>query len=171
MSPGRKILNAVLLLMLSPFAAYAQTSGITFIPEVVFAGRSQGKGELRLLLGEPRPFTVQSLGARQGDGSFRLDQEVRFEDKPVESRFWVIKPIGADSYAGTLSDAAGPVVGHINGRRMTLTYPLTSWGLSMEQTMDLAEDGRSVVNCGVIRFLGIPIGELQETIRLIDVRS
>lgn len=159
-------LQALMLAMLMPLAAHSQISRSDFIPEKVFAGRSQGKGELKILLGKTRPFTVQSLGTMQSDGSFRLDQEVRFEGEPVESRSWVMQQYQVGSYSAKLTGAAGPVTGHTEGSRMTLLYPLNNWGLSMEQTMDLAEDGHTILNYGSIRFLGIPVGELRETIQL-----
>ena len=102
----------------------------------------------------------------QSDGSFRLDQEVRFENEPVEYRSWIMQQSGTGSYTGTLTGAAGPVVGHIEGSRMTLHYPLNNWGLHMEQTMELAEDGRIIMNYGRIHFFCIPVGELWETIQL-----
>lgn len=165
----RSIELAAYFLMLStsaPMVAYSQEPQTTFVPEVVFAGQSQGQGELQLLFGEARTFTVHSVGARQNDGSFRLDQEVRFTNKPVEHRTWVVQQVGPGHYLGSLTGAAGPVTAQVQGRRMSLQYPLNNWGLKMEQTMDLTREGNTVNNYGKISFLGIQIGELREIIRL-----
>ncbi len=136
------------------------------VPEVVFAGRSSGKGELRLGLGQKQPFAVASLGTLQGDGRFRLEQEVRFGDKPARKRSWMMWQTSPGHYSATLSDAAGPVTLAVEGSRLTLRYPVNHWGLVMHQTLDLARDGRTVRNAGSLRFLGIPVGQLQETIHL-----
>ncbi len=121
-----------------------------------------------MLLGQARPFRVESLGTRQANGSLRLQQIVRFEGKPPKSRSWVMRPTSVPGhYSATLTGAAGPVVGRTEGSRLTLHYPLKRWGLVMHQTLDLAADGQTVRNHGSIRFLGMQIGELRETIQLV----
>ncbi|MEO7974228.1 MAG: DUF3833 family protein [Thermoanaerobaculia bacterium] len=152
--------------LLIPFAAQSLAAGKAFVPVDVFAGRSEGKGEMRLLLGKKRAFTVESLGIPQTDGRLRLEQSVRFEGKPVQSRTWVMWQTEPGHYSATLTGAAGPVVGRTEGSRLTLRYPLKRWGLVMHQTLDLSGDGRTLANCGSIRFLGIPVGKLRETIQL-----
>lgn len=158
--------TALLATLLLPLAAHSQTVGKAFVPEEVFAGRSEGKGEMRLALGKKRPFTVESLGTTQRNGRLRLEQNVRFEGEAIQSRSWVMWQTRPGHYSATLTEAAGPVVGRTEGSRLTLRYPLKRWGLVMHQTLDLAKDGRTVVNRGSIRFLGIPIGQLRETIQL-----
>ncbi|MEO6365525.1 MAG: DUF3833 family protein [Luteimonas sp.] len=136
-----------------------------FVPEQVFAGRSEGKGTLTLL-GKARAFTVESLGTTVASGQLKLEQSVRFEGKPARSRTWLITQTTPGHYTATLTDAAGPVVGRSEGNRLSLRYPLTRWGLVMHQTLDLSSDGQTLDNHGSIRLMGIPIGELDETIRL-----
>lgn len=137
-----------------------------FVPEQVFAGRSEGKGELKLLLGKKRPFTVTSSGAIQSDGRLRLTQDVKFEGKAVQSRSWAIWQTSPGHYSGTLTEATGPVVGRVMGNRLTLRYPLKPGGLVMHQTLNLTTDRKTLINSGSIRFLGIEVGQLRETIQL-----
>lgn len=162
----RHLAQALLVaaLVASP-VALAETAGRTFVPEDVFAGRSEGKGELRLL-GRTRGFTVESLGTSQLSGQLRLQQTIRFDGQPARSRVWLITQTTPGHYTATLTDAAGPVVGRSDGRRLTLRYPLKRWGLVMHQTLDLSSDGQTLDNQGSIRLLGVRIGELRETIRL-----
>lgn len=152
--------------MLASAAVHCQPLTNAFVPELAFAGRSEGKGEMGLMRGKKRPFTVISLGTTLADGRLRLEQRVQFEGKAEQSRTWVIWQTSPGEYSATLTDAAGPVVGRTQGARMTLRYPLNRWGLVMHQTMDLAQDRRTIANFGSIRFLGIPIGTLRETIQL-----
>ena len=157
--------SVLLAIMLVGQVAAAGTAANPFVPEQVFAGASSGKGELQLVFGKPRPFTVASFGTMQHDGRLRLAQQVKFEGEPVKSRAWVIWKTGPDHYSGTLTEAAGPVVGVTSGSRMTLLYPLNRWGLVMHQTLDLTGHG-TVLNSGSIRFLGLQVGRLREIIRL-----
>jgi hypothetical protein len=164
-------ISAVLLhpfLLVTGFclAPHSSALGADFDPEEVFAGNSSGKGTLKLFLGEPRPFTVESIGALRADGAFELDQTIRFQGRPAESRTWVMHRIGPDTYSATLTDAAGPVEISTEGSRMIVRYPLKRWGLVMHQTLDLADDRRTIANHGRIKLLGIPVGWLQETILL-----
>ena len=152
--------------MLMPHTPDFKAMTNAFVPEQVFAGRSEGKGELHLLLGEKRRFTVTSFGSVQTDGRFSLTQDVRFEGKTAQSRSWVMWKTGPGRYSATLSDAAGPVVGHVKGNRLTLRYPLKGWGLVMHQTLDLTTDRKTLINSGEIRFWGVPVGHLRETIQL-----
>ena len=93
----------------------------------------------------------------------KLDKAA-FEWKPV--RCAPGDHAASQALHGNAHRAAGPVVGRSEGRRLTLRYPLTRWGLVMHQTLDLASDGQTLENYGSIRFLGMPIGELEETISL-----
>lgn len=160
----KTILLLLAALSMSP-VVHSQAMENVFVPEKVFAGRSQGKGHLRLP-GRTRALTVQSLGVVQADGRFRLQQDVKFEGRPAQSRVWLMWQTAPGKYAATLTGAAGPVVGGIQGNRLTLRYPLTRWGLVMHQTLDLNRDGRSVENYGDIRFMGMRVGWLRETIQL-----
>lgn len=157
---------AMLVVLLLSAAAHAQTSGDAFVPEDVFAGRSEGSGEMRLFLGRARAFTVESQGTVLADGRLRLEQTVRFENRPDQSRSWLMGRTDTGQYLATLSGSPGPVVGRTEGRRLTLRYPINRWGLVMHQTLDLSADGKSLMNRGSIRFLGIPVGRLRETILL-----
>jgi hypothetical protein len=152
--------------LLMSLAAHSQTEGKAFEPNEVFAGRSESKGEMQLFLGKTRPFTVESLGSTQANGRFRLEQNVQFEGEPAQPRSWMMWQTTPGHYSATLTEASGLVVGHTDGSRLILRYPLKGWGLVMHQTLDLTNDGKTVLNYGSIRFLGIPIGQLRETIQL-----
>lgn len=132
-------------------------------PMVLFEGRSTGSGELRILRGRVRPFRVESEGRLQPDGTFRLDQRVHFEGEPVRQRHWILRRTAAGRYAFSLSDAAGAGTATVDGGRLMLRYPLGR-GLSMRQVLEPAADGRRIANTGTVRWLGLPVGRLTETI-------
>lgn len=158
---------ALLPLVLATLAAggpLLAAEPIEFTPSTGFGGKSEGKGTLKLLLGEPRPFKVQSRGSEQVDGTFRLEQSITFDGSPSQDRVWVISTISPNRYSATLSDAAGPVTGTTSGPRLSLRYRVRG-PLVMHQELELMPDGKTIDNVGTITLLGIPVGRLQETIR------
>lgn len=156
------LLTGVLLAQFVALRIEAQA--VVFTPESGLSGESRGEGSLRLLLGRRRPFHVQSSGESNSDGTFTLQQTVTFEGEKPRVRTWVIRKVAPLEYAGTLSDASGPVRGQTSGTRLTLKYRLKG-PLVMHQILDLSADGKTIANTGRITFLGIPVGRLRETIR------
>lgn len=141
----------------------ASEKSLEFTPQNGFSGESEGVGSLRLFLGKPRPFHVTSRGNEQNDGTFRLDQTVTFEGQAPQERFWILSTTSPNHYSATLSDAAGPVQGVTAGPHLSLHYRVKG-PLVMHQELQLAPDGRTIDNVGVITLLGIPVGRLHETI-------
>jgi hypothetical protein len=131
-------------------------------PASLFEGRSEGRGTLTLGFGRPRPYTVENRGHRDADGTFRLDQVVRFEGEAPQPRHWVIRNDGEGRYTFTLSDAAGPGIATTDGRSLRLRYA-PRHGLRMHQMLSRNADG-TIANAGTVRMLGIPVGHLSETI-------
>ncbi len=158
---------AILILFLGvsvvSVSAQAKDASLEFTPHNGFSGRSEGDGTLKLFLGKRRHYHVESHGFDQADGTFRLDQNVTFEGKPSQQRFWIIKTVRQNHYTGTLSDAAGRVTGLTNGSRLRLKYRVKG-PLIMHQTLVLMPDGKIIDNTGKITFLGIPVGHLREKI-------
>lgn len=136
---------------------------VEFTPQAGFGGQSRGDGSLKFLFGRDRPFHVDSLGTQQPDGTFRLEQTVTFEGEPPQQRVWLLVTTAPGAYAGTLSDAAGPVGGATSGRELSLRYRAAG-PVVMHQELRLRPDGRTIDNVGTLTFLGLPIGHLRETI-------
>lgn len=158
---GMRITAAVLIVLCA--SLHAAPPAPVADPVLLFSGRSTGVGELRILRGRPRPFRVESLGRHQPDGSFRLDQRLRFEDGPVRERHWILRQTAPGRYVFSLSDAAGMGTAEAHRGRLTLRYPLGR-GLSIRQVLVPTADGHRIANTGTIRWLGLPVGRLTETI-------
>ena len=148
----------------------AKISSNEIAPQQMFAGHSQGSGTLTYLFGKPRPFHVESHGQMQPDGKFRLDQNIVFEGDAPNKRHWIIETVSPGVYSGTLSDAAGEVSGRIEGNRLILRYRAKGWFV-MHQTLEVIDNGRAIDNKGRITLLGIPVGQLHETIVRIDEKN
>lgn len=137
-----------------------------FDPLRFFAGRTEGTGRLHIVMRHPRTVRVHGRGRVQG-GELVLAQTVDEAGAPLRSREWRIRQIAPGRYAGTLSDAHGPVTGEASGDTLNLRYKAKG-GVAIEQRLRLAPDGRSAANRLVARKLGIVVARLDETIRKAD---
>lgn len=133
-------------------------------PEVFFAGRTEGRGELTLRGGSPRSLQVASEGRQDPDGTFRLDQTITFGDGTIERRTWHLRAIDSRTYSGTLSDAAGDMRGEVEGNVFRLRYLLRQPAVYVQQRLYLQSDERTVINLGEVTVLGMPWARLEERI-------
>ncbi len=133
-------------------------------PEVFFAGRTHGTGELETRGRAPRPMRVEGFGCSEVDGTFRLDQTVKFADGAVKTRTWLMRRVDSHAYTATLSDAAGEVAAEANGNVFHVRYLLRRPAVYMEQWLYLQPDGRTVINFATVTVAGIPLARLSEQI-------
>ncbi len=135
-----------------------------FQPLSFFAGASTGEGSLKILLSKSRSIRVRSNGHSAPDGSLILDQSISEDSKPASQRQWNIRQTGPGRYAGTLSDAGGPVSGDVEGNRLHLSFPMKD-GLQADQWLSLSPDGQVAENHMTVRKFGMVVATLNETIR------
>lgn len=104
-------------------------------PEIFFAGSVRSSGVQENRSGVPiARFHVESIGLPLADGTFRLEQNIAFEEKAAQTRTWILRRVDAHRYTATLTDAAGPVEAEAYGDLFHLRYPMkTPWGAQMEQ--------------------------------------
>lgn len=138
-----------------------------FDPLAFFAGRTEGRATLKIVLGAARAVRVEGTGRVEPDGALVLDQVVTQKGKPATRRRWRIRRTGPFTYAGTLSDAVGPVTGEVAGNRLHLRFAMKG-GLATDQWLTLAPDGRSAANLLTARKFGVVVARLDETIRKLD---
>ena len=129
-----------------------------------FAGRTEGVGHLRIVLRHPRPMRVHGVGQAQPDGSLILDQQVEQDGRPAITRRWHLRRIAPGRYAGTLTDARGPVTAALVGDRLHIAYR-TQGKVRIEQWLTPAPDGRSAANRLVALRFGIVVARRAATIR------
>lgn len=143
--------------------AREQAAYPVFDPAVFFAGRTEGRGDLRIVAHRHRPTLVEGTGAAEPDGGIVLDQEVRRGDAAPTRREWRLRRIGRGQYAGTLTGATGPVTGEVVGNRLTLAFAMKG-GLSVRQWLYLQPGGRVAYNRLVVTKFGVPVASLDEVI-------
>lgn len=154
----------LLLLFFACPSGAAAAAPPPFDPIAFFAGRTEGAGDMKILLHATRHIRVHGRGVMQGDGSIVLDQTVDGAGKTPEHREWRLRKTSPGHYAGTLSDARAPVVADADGDTFHLSYESKS-GFAIEQWMTPAPDRRSVANRLVARKAGFVVARLNETIR------
>jgi hypothetical protein len=137
-----------------------------FDPSRFFAGATRGDASLKIILRSARAVHVQGHGRVTADGTLILDQRVEQEGKAPRTRRWRIRAVGQGRYAGTLTDATGPVTGEATGNRLHLSY--SNGRIRVDQWLTLSADGRSARNRLVARRFGITLARLDETIRKLD---
>lgn len=157
----------MILLALAASAAGAPSASASFDPLAFFAGRTEGAARLKVVLHATRAVHVHGTGRRQRDGSLVLDQRVEQEGKPATSRRWVLRRVAPGRYAGTLTDAQGPVTADATGDRLHIAYRSKD-GLAFEQWLRLANGGRVARNHLTAKKFGVVVARLDETIRKID---
>ncbi len=132
-----------------------------------FDGRTEGRGKLELAFGSPGAISVQSRGQIQPDGTLVLRQVIEQSGKAARQREWRMWEVSPGRYAGTLTDASGPVRGEVRHNRLHLLFRMKG-GLDAQQWLTLEPGGRSVRNVMVVRKFGLPVAVLDETIRKLD---
>lgn len=162
-------MHRLLLAAALPLAACAggrppgTASGPAFDPIAFFSGSTRGSGELSIVLRPPRPITVQGEGRVRADGTLVLRQRVEEERRPARTRRWELRRTGPGTYAGTLSDATGPVRAEASGNTLHIRY--SSRQGNVEQWLVLAPNGRSAQNRLTVKRLGVVVATVNETIR------
>jgi len=134
-----------------------------FDPVAFFTGATQGRGELKELLGKPKKVSVQSVGRIDKDGWLILDQKVAVEGDPLRQRTWRLKQSAPGKYRGTLSDAKGPVEAEVSGQTVRIRYVMKG-NIKVEQELTASAGGRVVINRGTFRKFGMKVALMKERI-------
>jgi hypothetical protein len=160
-------LSLALLLAAPASAAAPQASGAGFDVMRFFEGRTEGSGTLRVTLRSAQPIRVQSVGRRERDGSLAVRQTISEGSKPPRVREWRIREIAPGRYAGSLTDATGPVTGELKGGKLRIEYEMKG-GFGVEQWLTAQPGGRSLANEMRVRKFGRVVAWVDETIRRVD---
>lgn len=128
-----------------------------------FEGRTEYVSTMKLLAKKPYRSRTLGHGEIADDGSLRLIQKVHDEGKPAHERRWHMRKVGPGRFAGTMSQAKGPVtVDEVDGR-FRFRFRMKG-GVSVEQWLiPVSHDAaRSRLT---IRKLGFTVGRSEGTIR------
>jgi hypothetical protein len=134
-----------------------------FDPVAFFSGRTVGLGVLDIRAKSPVVIRVESVGTPTGDG-IALRQTIRRGDGSPTERTWTLRRTGPDAFAGSLTEAEGPVEATVAGNTLRVRYRTGRW-TSVVQDLVLQPGGGLVLNVMTVRVLGVPMARLTEQIR------
>lgn len=157
----------VAALLASAAAAYAAEPARpqpALDPLEFFTGEVRGEGTIKVMMKAATTVRTESHGTPDGRGGMILDQKVYEAGKPVRTSRWTLQPTSKTTLKGTVSNAQGPVTGHLSGNRLHLKYPMPG-GLAAEQYMYLQPDRRTMLNRLTVRKWGMVVARIEETIR------
>jgi hypothetical protein len=158
-------LAALVLAACVPGAEPERTArGPELRPEAFFDGVTSSTGVLRTLGGGEKRLAVDGIGRAEADGSFSLQQTIRWADGDVDRRTWRMRRLGGGRYEATVEGVRGIARGELEGDTFRLRYVLDSGpGVAMEHWMTLQPGGTRLRNVAVGRVFGVPVARLDET--------
>ena len=159
-------LEAILLLIAFAAPAAGEANPKLDMMEF-FTGKTHGDNLIRIAFHHPHKLVIDSTGGRNKEGEFVLIDNVQEEGKPARKRTWVMHPLGANHFTGSLSDADGPVDVIVSGDSATIRYIMKDGGLKIEQQIQLQHDG-TLANHVIARKFGMKFAQADGTIRKLD---
>lgn len=151
---------------LSALVVLASPAQAEFNPVDFFRGRTHGEGTLKIIFQSTKAMSVDSEGSTEEDGSLLLKQVIHEPGKPPRIRYWRMRQTGPHSFAGTLTDASGPVRVDVTGDTVRIRYTATN-NLDFDQVLTPAGP-REVRNAMKVKRFGFTVAHYNEVIRKLD---
>lgn len=132
-------------------------------PLLFFEGRTEYVSTMKLLARKAYRSRTLGHGEIDADGALHLVQKVQDEGKPAHERRWHMRQVAPGRFAGTMSEARGPVtVEEVDGRyrfrfRMKGGVSVEQWLTPVSHTA-----ARSRLT---VRKLGLTVGKSEGVIR------
>ena len=140
----------------------ASETGAAFDPIVFFTGATHGEARLEQIFKADRAVSVDSVG-RPVAGGLLLTQRISVAGDRPRIRKWLLRRIAPGRYAGSLTDANGPVETRAIGRAIRIRYPMKG-GLNVEQWLVALPGGRALDNRLTVTKWGMRVASLHERI-------
>ena len=154
-------------------ALFASTSAFAMPlshPLRFFEGRTESVGTMKTIM--KKPWHIRSIGhgSIAPDGSLTLVQQVHDEGEKPHQRVWKIRQVGTQKFAGSMSEAAGPVTIEQIGQGYRFKFKVKG-GLSAEQWIIPSADGISGKSTLVVRKFGMAVAKAEGTIRRLSEQA
>ena len=129
-----------------------------------FEGRTESVGTMKAMM--KRTHRVESIGRGTiaPDGALTLVQQVRDEGEAPHQRVWRIRQVSPTKFAGTMSEATGPITIEQVGQGYRFRFNLRG-GLAAEQWLVPNRDGNSGSSILTVRKFGMTVARAEATIR------
>jgi hypothetical protein len=153
-SPARLLGSlAVIAVTLLPSAAAADSDRA---PLQFFNGKTEMVSTIKVIM--KKPFRSRAIGNGRilSDGSLSLAQQVFDEGQPTKERNWKIRQVASGQYAGTMTEAVGPVtVEEVDGK-YRFKYKMKG-NLAVEQWMTPLAGGNAAKSTVTVRKFGMKV--------------
>ena len=144
---------AVIAVTLLPSAAVADSDRA---PLQFFNGKTEMVSTIKVIM--KKPFRSRAIGNGRilSDGSLSLAQQVFDEGQPTKQRNWKIRQVASGQYAGTMTEAVGPVtVDEVDGK-YRFKYKMKG-NLAVEQWMTPLAGGNAAKSTVTVRKFGMKV--------------
>ena len=132
-------------------------------PMRFFEGRTESVSTVKLIM--RKSFTSRSLGNGEIDGGIlELVQRVQDEGKAPYNRQWRMRQVAPGRFAGTMSEAAGPVLAEEVDGQYRFRFKMKG-NLTVEQWLTPLPGGQSARTKTNVRKFGMTVGRSEGTIR------
>lgn len=143
---------------INPLQASRPTDPLRF-----FEGRTEYVSTMKLLARKPYRSRTVGEGEIAEDGSLHLVQRVHDEGKPTHERRWHMRKVGSGRFAGTMSEARGPVTVDEIGGRYRFRFRMKG-GIAVEQWLTPVSHSAARSRL-TVRKLGLTVGKSEGMIR------
>lgn len=136
-------------------------------PLSFFEGKTETLSTVKVVM--KKSFKSRSIGRGKllGDRSLDLVQRVEDEGKPPHERRWKIRQVGPGRFAGTMSEAVGPVTIEETPKGYRFRFKLKD-NMTVEQWLTPVAGGSSARSKVTVRRFGIPVFRSDGVIRKIS---
>lgn len=152
-------LAAPILIAAAPAAAATQVNPLSF-----FEGRTESASTIKVMFKKPYRGFSAGRGRIEPDGSLTLVQQVRDDGEAPHERRWRVRQVGPGRFAGTMSDASGPVTIEQVGNRYRFRFKMKG-KLNVEQWLTPLPGGASAISSMKVRRLGLVVANIEGMIR------
>ena len=151
------------------FAVALSTSPVAADPRAArplrfFEGRTEMTGLVKVMMKKPYRSRTVGRGHILRDGTLSLVQQVEENGKPMRQREWRIRQVGPGRFAGTMSEAVGPVQVQLIGGKYRFKFRMKG-DLAVEQWITPSPGGKSAQSKITVRKLGMRVASSEGTIR------
>lgn len=135
-----------------------------------FEGRTESVGTMKIMMHKTRRVRSLGRGTIGQDGSLTLIQDVHDDGDPPHQRTWHIRQVGRGKYAGTMTEAIGPVTIDQDGDGYRFRFKMRG-GLAVEEWLVPDRDGNSGSSTLTIRKYGMTVASSKGTIRKLSEQA
>ena len=129
-----------------------------------FEGATESVGTLKAMMKKTHRVESIGHGTIAPDGALTLVQQVRDEGETPHQRVWHIRQVGPTKYAGTMSEATGPITIEQVGEGYRFRFNLRG-GMAAEQWLIPNRDGKSGSSILTARKFGLTVARSEATVR------